>query len=174
MVDSAFQSLLLRLSNAHKNIRIKILFAKIRAAKDGVLFSVSVQFTANPEILSLSDTKSQKSLERSISGCQKSLKHFLTIILCSWDLHDHKKHDKYPQYTTAIPRKCCKCIWSRYDKLSIFSFCRPWAQPERSAKREYAQFTIAILNAFTSFSRHRHGILLISIMFFMIMQISRV
>ena len=42
-----------------------------------------------------------------------------------------------------------------------------------SAKGEYARFTKATLNTFTPFSRHRHGILWISIMFLMILQISR-
>ena len=42
-----------------------------------------------------------------------------------------------------------------------------------SAKGEYARFTKATLNAFTPFSRHHHGILWVSIMFLMILQISR-
>ena len=42
-----------------------------------------------------------------------------------------------------------------------------------SAKGEYARFTKATLNAFTTFSRHHHGILWVSIMFLTIVQISR-
>ena len=42
-----------------------------------------------------------------------------------------------------------------------------------SATGECARFTKVTLNAFTTFSRHRHGILWVSIMFLMILQISR-
>ena len=43
-----------------------------------------------------SDTKSQKSLDHSICDCQKFLKRFMTMILCSRDLQDHMEHNRYP------------------------------------------------------------------------------
>ena len=77
-----------------------------------------------------SDTKSKKSPDRSILVRKKLLKHFLTIILCSRDLQDHEEHDRYLQYTIAMPCKCYKRIQSRFGKSNIFYFCRRWAQPE--------------------------------------------
>ena len=79
-----------------------------------------------------------------------------------------------------ISWRCLENVVNEFKVALVNRAYSPFADPGpnrkldlRSAKGEYARFTKATLNAFTTFSRHRHGILWVSIMFLMILQISR-
>ena len=98
------------------------------------------------------------------------------MVLCSTDLKDHKEHDR----THNIPWQCLENVVSAFEIALVNRAYSPFADPgpnlrlgPGSEKGEYTRFTKAILNALTTFSRHRHKILWISIMFLMILQISR-
>ena len=78
-----------------------------------------------------------------------------------------------------IPLRCLEDLVNAFKIGLVNRTYSPFVDPGpnrrldlRSAKGEYARFTKATLNAFTTFSRHRHGTLWISIMFLMILQIS--
>ena len=79
-----------------------------------------------------------------------------------------------------IPWRCLENVVNEFKVALVNRAYSPFADPGpnrkldlRSAKGEYARFTKATLNSFKTFSRHRHDILCISIMFLMILQIAR-
>ena len=81
-----------------------------------------------------------------------------------------------------ISWRCLENVLNEFKVALVNRAYSPFSDPgpnlrlgPGSAKGEYnyARFTKAISNTFKKFSRHRHGILWVSIMFLTILQISR-